>query len=240
MWADRVIEGLRVGKYIGLCTGPDGILFEMDRLALETAEEIFCHGVVAGIALAGHALPNSIGLKALPEGPRGVLDAPVTVKNEPLGRFTATDCQMEGFQRQGCVDALRKGIAHHFSGAQVLNDGQIEPALCGGNVGNIAHPGLIWLVERELSLQKVRCRRVTVSGVGGDFAGPASHRDDPGKPQLSVNPLAGTSKFRLEQVAETAQGGIVLVQFHPSPPKCLIPPLPRTGVVLRPAIVAAA
>ena len=81
---------------------------------------------------------------------------------------------------------------------------------------------------------------MAVPGVGGDFAGPASHRDDPGKPQLSVNPLAGTSKFRLEQVAETAQGGIVLVQFHPSPPKCLIPPLPRTGVVLRPAIVAAA
>lgn len=158
MWADRVIEGLQVGEYIGLCTGPGGILFEMDQLALETAEEIFCHGVVVGIALAGHALPNSIGLKALPEGPRGVLDALVTVKNEPLGRFTATDCQMEGFQRQGCVDALRKGIAHHFSGAQVLNDGQIEPALCGGNVGNIAHPGLIWLVERELSLQKVRYR----------------------------------------------------------------------------------
>ena len=112
---------------------------------------------------------------------------------------------MEGFQRQGCVDALRKGIAHHFSGAQVLNDGQIEPALCGGNVGNIAHPGLIWLVERELSLQKVRCRRVTVSGVGGDFAGPASHRDDPGKPQLSVNPLAGTSKFRLEHGMEAVQ-----------------------------------
>lgn len=57
----------------------------MDQLALETAEEIFYHGVVAGIALAGHALPNSIGLKALPEGPRGVLDAPVTVKMSPLG-----------------------------------------------------------------------------------------------------------------------------------------------------------
>ena len=81
---------------------------------------------------------------------------------------------------------------------------------------------------------------MAVPGVGDDFAGPASHRDDPGKPQLSVNPLAGTSKLQLEQVAETAQGGIVLVQFHPSPPKCLIPPLPRTGVVLRPAIVAAA
>ena len=40
MWAARVIEGLQVGEYIGLCTGPGGILFEMDQLALETAEEI--------------------------------------------------------------------------------------------------------------------------------------------------------------------------------------------------------
>ena len=89
---------------------------------------------------------------------------------------------MEGFRRQGCAGALRTGIAHNFSGAQVFNDERIEPALSGGNVGNIAHPGLICLVERELSLQKVRCRRVTVPGVGGDFAGSASPRDDPGKP----------------------------------------------------------
>ena len=66
------------------------------------------------------------------------------------------------------------------------------------------------------------------------------YRGDPRKPHLPVDTLAGTAEFRLEQVAETAQGRIVLVQFHPSPPKCLIPPLPRTGVVLRPAIVAAA
>ena len=54
--------------------------------------------------------------------------------------------------------------------------------------------------------------------------------------------LAGTAEFRLEQVAEIvqAQGEIVLVRFHQSPPKRLIPPLPRTGVVARPAIAAAA
>lgn len=71
MWADRVIEGLQVGEYIGLCTGPGGILFEMDQLALETAEEIFCHDAVVEIALEGHALPYSIVLQALPEGSRG-------------------------------------------------------------------------------------------------------------------------------------------------------------------------
>ena len=31
----------------------------MDALALEAAEEVFGHGVVIGIALAGHALPDA-------------------------------------------------------------------------------------------------------------------------------------------------------------------------------------
>ena len=83
---------------------------------------------------------------------------------------------------------------------------------------------------------------MAVPGVGDDFAGPASHRGDPRKPHLPVDMLAGTAEFRLEQVAEIvqAQGEIVLVRFHQSPPKRLIPPLPRTGVVARPAIAAAA
>lgn len=83
---------------------------------------------------------------------------------------------------------------------------------------------------------------MVVPRVGDDFAGPAFHRGDPRKPHLPVDMLAGTAEFRLEQVAEIvqAQGEIVLVRFHQSPPKRLIPPLPRTGVVARPAIAAAA
>ena len=32
---------------------------QMDALALKAAEEVFGHGVVIGIALAGHALPDA-------------------------------------------------------------------------------------------------------------------------------------------------------------------------------------
>lgn len=83
---------------------------------------------------------------------------------------------------------------------------------------------------------------MAVPGVGGDFAGPASHRGDPRKPHLPVDTLVGTAEFRLEQVTEIvqAQGEIVLVRFHQSPLKRLIPSFLRTGVVLRPAIAAAA
>ena len=64
----------------------------MDQLALEAAEEMPCHGVVVGIALAGHALPDFIERQSFPKGECGVLDAPITVKDEALGRVAAADC----------------------------------------------------------------------------------------------------------------------------------------------------
>lgn len=62
MRSDGVVEGLQIGEYISLGAGPGGVVLEVDEFALEAAEEIFCHGIVVGIALAGHALPDSIGL----------------------------------------------------------------------------------------------------------------------------------------------------------------------------------
>ena len=242
MWPDGIVECLYVSKYIRLGVGPGGIVLEVDQLALEAAEEIFCHGVVIGIAFAGHALPDSIGLQALLEGDRSVLDAPVTVKDEVLGRFTAAYCHVEGFQSQGSVDTAGKGIAHNFSGTQVLDDGQVEPAFPGRNVGDIAHPGLIWVFKIELSLQKVRRRRMAVPGVGCDLIGPASCRNDPSNPHLTVDPLAGTAEFRLEHVVEAVQpqGRILLVQLHQSPPQRLIALLPPARFRIPPLIVTAA
>ena len=175
MWPDGVVEGLYVGEYIRLGAGSGGIVLEVDQLTLEAAEEIFCHGVVVGLALAGHALPDSIGLQPLSEGHCGVLDAPVTVKDESLGWLAAACCHVEGFQSQGSVDALRKGIAHNFSGTQVLDDGQVEPAFPGRDVGDIAHPGLIWLFKTELSLQKVGCNGVAMPRVGCGLIGTVPH-----------------------------------------------------------------
>lgn len=80
------------------------------------------------------------------------------------------------------IDAFRKGIAHNFSGAQVLNDVQIEPALSGRSVDKIAHPGLDLAGRRRTFVAEGSAQRVTVLGVGGDFVGLVSPRDAPGKP----------------------------------------------------------
>lgn len=66
MWPDGVVEGLQVSEYIILGGGPGGVVLEMNQLAFEAAEEILCHGVVVGIALAGHALLDSHRTPAAP------------------------------------------------------------------------------------------------------------------------------------------------------------------------------
>ncbi|EHL63852.1 hypothetical protein HMPREF1032_03635, partial [Subdoligranulum sp. 4_3_54A2FAA] len=55
---------------------------QMDALALEAAEEVFGHGVVIGIALAGHALPDAEAGETLTVSVGGVLDAAVGVEDE--------------------------------------------------------------------------------------------------------------------------------------------------------------
>ena len=55
----------RCSKYVGLRLNVGEVLLEMDQLTFETAEEIFGHGVVVGIAPAGHALADTAGLRTV-------------------------------------------------------------------------------------------------------------------------------------------------------------------------------
>lgn len=175
---------------------------------------VFCGMLVYAARGARRLASNCVGdSQPSAECARGVLDAPVTVKDELLRRVVAAYRHVESFQRQGSVDAVGKGIAHNFSGTQILDDGQVEPAFPGGNVGDIAHPGLIWLFKEEVSLHEIGGNGMTVPGVGCDLIGPASCRNDSSSPHLTVDPLAGTAEFRLEHVVETVQpqGRILLV-----------------------------
>ena len=69
---------------------------QMDALALEAAEEVFGHGVVIGIALAGHALPDAETGETLTVSVGGVLDAAVGVEDEAGQRLAAPDGHAEG------------------------------------------------------------------------------------------------------------------------------------------------
>lgn len=84
---------------------------QMDALALEAAEEVFGHGVVIGIALAGHALPDAEAGETLTVSVGGVLDAAVGVEDEAGQRLAAPDGHAEGGESEICVDAVGEGVA---------------------------------------------------------------------------------------------------------------------------------
>ena len=55
---------------------------QVDTLAFETTEEVFCSGVVAGAVLTGHTLAEMKAGQTLIVSAGGVLDAAVRVEDE--------------------------------------------------------------------------------------------------------------------------------------------------------------
>jgi len=62
MWADGRAKGFQTGGQIVLRRCSRRILLEGNQLAFETAEEMFSHGVVAGIVPVGYVLRHTVRL----------------------------------------------------------------------------------------------------------------------------------------------------------------------------------
>ena len=102
---------------------------QMDALALEAAEEVFGHGVVIGIALAGHALPDAEAGETLTVSVGGVLDAAVGVEDEA------------GY-----------GVTDQIAAAQIENRGQVELLSKQAELRHIRDPFLIRLFGMEIPI----------------------------------------------------------------------------------------
>ena len=135
----------------------------MDALALEAAEEVFSDGVVIGIALAGHALADAKIGKPLAVSAGGVLDAAVGVEDETRSGSAAPDGHSKGGEGEVCVDGLGEGVADDLLCAKVFHNSAVEPALAGGDIGNIADPCGVWLVKGETARKEIGRDGVRVS-----------------------------------------------------------------------------
>lgn len=164
------------------------------------------------------------------------------MEDQSRGRALPADGHVQGVQGKLGVDALGKGIPHNFLGAQVFDNGEIQPAFPGGDVGDVAHPGLVGAAESELALEQVWRDGTVVAGVGGGFVGPLSLGVDAGGLHQPVHPSPGTVKDGLEHVVQAVQpqGRVFLVQAHQFPEQGLIGrfpgafPTPQPGVVPAP------
>ncbi len=186
----HVVESLQISEHIGLSRSSRRILPVMDQLTFETAEKGFSHGVVIRIALVVHALADAIRFQPLPISPGGVLHTTVAVEDNAFPRFPAVVRHIQSRQRQLCVDAVEESVPHDFSGTQVLHNCQIQSALAGGDVGDVAHLGLVRAIKRNVPHQQVRSDGAAVVGVCSGLLGTASERIDARNLYLSADPFA--------------------------------------------------
>ena len=62
-----------------------------------------------------------------------------------------------------CVDAVGEGVADDLLCAKVFHNSAVEPALAGGDIGNIADPCGVWLVKGEAARKEIGRDGVCVS-----------------------------------------------------------------------------
>lgn len=182
MRPNRIVKGLNVSKNIGLSRNSGVISLVVNQLALETGEEVFGDSVVVGIALSRHALSDTQVREALAVSLSSVLDTPIAMEDETGVGPLPVHRHVQGGQRKVGVDAMGECVANNFAGAQILDDGEIQPALGGWNVGNIAHPSLIWLDKGKATHQQIWGGGVAVVGVGGGLVCPFADGMDVAQP----------------------------------------------------------
>src|SRR5574337_606965 len=116
---------------------------EIDLFSFQGLHETFGHGIVIGVAFAGHADLEPVGLEGLDVLVSGVLHALVRVVNHPLRRHTGLDRHGQGVQAQGGIDPPGEGIADRFAGASIQNHRQVHIGGQDPDSGNVGHPDLV-------------------------------------------------------------------------------------------------
>ena len=79
--------------------------------------------------------------------------------------MTSANGGIESGESKIGVDAVRGSIANDLLGTQIFDSSEIEPTLVGRDVGDIANPGLVGSVKRELAHEQIWSNRVRMPGV---------------------------------------------------------------------------
>lgn len=215
---------------------------QMDAFALKAAEKVFGHGVVIGVALAGHALPDAEGGQALLVSVGGVLDAAVGVKDETGLRPAALDSHIQGGQGKTGVNMVGEGVANDLLCAKVLHDSAVEPALAGRDIGDVADPCGVGLVKGEAAREEIRRDGMRMSGVCSGFVSALACGGNAQLIHQAVDALAGAGKLRADQMIQAVQpkGRITLVQAQQFALERLVLLSTQGGLAAQPFVVPAA
>ncbi len=179
-----------------------GEMTQVDTLAFETTEEVFCNGVVVGVTLTGHTLAEMKVEQTLTVSVGGVLDTAVEVDNEAVRRWTAI---LRAFERKAGINAVRKSVTDDLLCAKVFDNGAIEPALIGGNIGNIANPCHIGLVKGEVARKEIGRDGMGMPGVCGSLVNALAGGGNAQFIHQAVNAFARAGKCLMDQMIQTVK-----------------------------------
>ena len=148
---------------------PGRIVAVMNQFGLEGSEKTFHDGVVPAVALAAHALDDSLAGQQPAEVVAGVLTAAIRMKNQAAIGPSVLDRHLQGVDDQVSIDPSIHRPADDASRKQILDRRQIQPALAGRNIRDIAGPNAVRLGLNKPALQQIRRDRQTMIRIGRVF-----------------------------------------------------------------------
>lgn len=125
---------------------------------LQGGEERFCEGIVPALAGAADGQENIELLRQGGEFMAGVLASTLGVEDHRPGRAAGLASCSEGDCDEFGPQAVGGGPAHDASGRDVDDGGQVEPALLGGDVGDVTAPACVDRCRVRLEAAKHQVR----------------------------------------------------------------------------------
>jgi hypothetical protein len=145
-----------------------------------------------------------------------------TVRTEDQARpgLTPEPRHSQRIRHQAGLHVRLHAPAHHQAAEQVDHHGQVQPALVGGDVGDVAAPDPVRSLGREVPGQQVFGHRQAVFAVGGDDELPLAARLDAVRLHEALHAVLAHTNAAREQ---RSLGEVTdpLIEGTPSSTNCL-------------------
>ena len=150
MTSDRVIEPVDISGH-----GVFGLLAELpcncpDQLCLDGLEVRLHHRVVVAVAAPTHRDRDAPSAEQRLIVYRAVLRPTVGMMDQSRRGVAGHQSTAQGFDREISLQAVTRRPANDAPREEVENDGEVEPALCRPDVGDVRPPFPVWAVRREV------------------------------------------------------------------------------------------
>ena len=128
----------------------------MDEFGLDRRKKAFGDGVVPAVTFPAHARLNAgCGQRGTVFG-ASVLAAAIRVMNEAFRWLPSSQGKGESVEGQLAGEAVARRPGDDAPGEQVEDCGEVQPACCGEDVGDVGDPGDVRRSGFEVSREEIR------------------------------------------------------------------------------------